>query len=197
MNLTKTRYSSSYILVCACLVLGWLAVQSYNSQIELSGQSQPVTTSPGTQKLSPVTAQLRLDPPRQNDFEAVVSRPLFNESRRPPEPLLLPEELKPLPVAVKPPAVTLNGVILTQNERIAVFEDRASSRTIRLREGDKLGQWHVERLESDRVILRYGERTYEIMLRSYKKGPPDLRLLDLPGLPDSNKLGLPPTFKPN
>lgn len=194
MNLFKKAYSATTLLVGVCLLLAWLFARSYSTPVDIVSPTQTMTPSPGTQKPSPIADQLISGLPNRNDFKAVITRPLFNEKRRPPEPLSID---KPLKAAVTPPAVTLSGVIISADERTAVFEDRASSHTVRLHEGDKLGEWRLEHLKSDRVILRYGERTHEIMLRDYKKKLPDSKHLNLRGLPGPNNLSLPPNFRPN
>ena len=75
----------------------------------------------------------------------VLKRPLFSQSRRPPQPRIAMAE---------PPKLQgrLAGVLLQSDDREALFA-RPGGRPITVREGDRIDGWTVGKIEADRVLL--------------------------------------------
>lgn len=90
----------------------------------------------------------------------VVQRPLFEPQRRPPVPERIEE---PVPDA---PRVRLSAVSVSSDVRIAVVEELDSGRTRRVREGERLSDWTIERVHSDQIVLRWKDRQTTIPLLS-------------------------------
>lgn len=104
-------------------------------------------------------------------YGAVIERPLFNATRRPPPP---PAESLPVEAgaAQSPPRLTLVGVVLAPDQRSAIFRNITTSKVMRVREGAPLGDWTLEALETDRVVLRHRDSAHEITLRHFDTGSP-------------------------
>lgn len=121
---------------------------------------------------------------RSLDFEPMSSppqltgRPLFRQTRRPPEiPVqdqTLPVEQTPLEQIPSVPSVSqipmeqaplfqhkLTAVAITGDEAVAYMIDPASLDMIRLRKGDQIDGWTLHEVFPDAVVLGYGtqERT--------------------------------------
>jgi type II secretory pathway component PulC len=75
----------------------------------------------------------------------VLKRPLFSQSRRPPQPRI---------VKAEPPKLQgrLAGLVVQSDDRQALFS-RPGSRPITVREGDTIDGWTVGKIEADRVLL--------------------------------------------
>jgi hypothetical protein len=90
----------------------------------------------------------------------IAQRPLFEPQRRPPAPERIEE---PVPDA---PRVRLSAVSVSSDVRIAVVEELDSGRTRRVREGERLSAWTIERVHPDQIVLRWKDRQTTIPLLS-------------------------------
>lgn len=109
---------------------------------------------PSTQDRQSDTAALV--PPIES-FSNILERPLFWASRRPPT---------DFPSAPKGDAAVvdfvLHGIVITSDERFAMFQQGSPSRLIRLNEGQELQGWTVRSILGDRVLLRNNDRLLEL-----------------------------------
>lgn len=86
-------------------------------------------------------------------YREVLERPLFSPTRRPAPP---PAE----PTATAGPGLpTLHGVMLAKGRRIALVGADGTSAPSRVTEGSRIGDWTVEHIEADRIILRAADGT--------------------------------------
>lgn len=60
--------------------------------------------------------------------------------------------------------IELRGIVIIPGRSLAMLERRNSKTVIRAREGQKVGDWTIERILSDRVVLRRGETRRELKL---------------------------------
>ncbi|MCH9053451.1 MAG: DUF2927 domain-containing protein [Proteobacteria bacterium] len=60
--------------------------------------------------------------------------------------------------------VELRGIVIIPGRSLAMLERRNSKTVIRAREGQKVGDWTIERILADRVVLRRGETRRELKL---------------------------------
>lgn len=93
-------------------------------------------------------------------FSAVLDRPVFSRSRRPPA-----EEV----AAISPKIsnvldLTLKGVIYSEGERIALFAPKGSKDVLRLTEGSSYQGWELFVVEPSRVRFRRGDREEALAL---------------------------------
>ena len=93
-------------------------------------------------------------------FSAVLDRPVFSRSRRPPA----------VDVAVVSSKVsnvldlTLKGIIYSEGERIALFAPKDSKDVLRLTEGSSYQGWELFVVEPSRVRFRRGDREEALAL---------------------------------
>lgn len=88
-------------------------------------------------------------------LSATRTRPLFSPTRRPQvraaeRPAVTPVSGLP---AVEPPRLIFVGTIISDDERIAAFQDQASGRLVRLRVGEDRAGWTVNTIDTRKVIL--------------------------------------------
>lgn len=93
-------------------------------------------------------------------FSAVLDRPVFSRSRRPPA-----EELAVISPKVSDVLdLTLKGVIYSEGERIALFAPKEGKNVLRLTEGSSYQGWELFVVEPSRVRFRRGDREEALAL---------------------------------
>lgn len=113
----------------------------------------------------------RLPPPVQ--YEETASRPLFIAARRP-EPPPPPDEAPP-PVPEKPPPgpeqkFLLLGVMITPQTMLALLRpEEPNAKTARIKAGEMVGEWRLETIFPNRVVLRKDAAIQEVALTRPKK----------------------------
>lgn len=101
-------------------------------------------------------------------YAAVVERPLFDPTRRPPPAATAQVREAPVP---PPTQFALEGVVLAPGKRSAIFRNITTSKMLHVGEGARLGEWVVETLETDRAVLRHGDGAHELALRHFDTAP--------------------------
>lgn len=112
---------------------------------------------------------------REKAYEDVAEKNLFRPERtrwRPPEEP--PPEAEPPPSSPPPPPpahvppISLQGVVMTGDKKMALLNlnlekkessDTSSSTSFRAAAGDEVGEFLVEAVESDRVVLKWNGRS--------------------------------------
>ena len=146
----------------------------------------PPVPGPNTAGLVPAEAKLPSQPEENplellsplgdiEEYGNVTERPLFMPDRRPPseepEEEVLAEPELPSDLA----RLDLNAVLITPSESSAWVWDPTKKELVRLRPGDELEGWSIQKILSDRVLLeRQGEKD-TLVLRDYKNMPPPQR----------------------
>ena len=102
----------------------------------------------------PAVAQVPADPaPRSAaTLAAVVERPLFSPSRRPPPPAVAPAA-PAAPLEAAAPAWRVEGVIDAGGVRRAILRRAGAASSVHAAEGDAIEGWTVRSISADRVIL--------------------------------------------
>ena len=99
-------------------------------------------------------------------FSAILERPLFSPTRRPPA-----EGTVTIESAEPELEVTVVGIIISSEEQIAIIKPKGGSQLVRLSEGDSFQGWTLETIEPDRITFRRGDIEEHIEL-SYDEPPP-------------------------
>lgn len=97
--------------------------------------------------LGELPAEPRFTPAAIESYDAVLERPLFSPTRRPPE-----EEAVALPVLSDFDYV-LKGVLIDDSARIALLRRYSDDRVIHLKEGDALDGWRLKVVAADYVVV--------------------------------------------
>ncbi len=127
--------------------------------------------------LASISPPLELGLGAQAEYQVLEQRPLFIEGRRPlapPPPPARPPPPPPPPPPPKspPPQLDLRGIVLINNERIALL-GRPAERdgSTRLQQGDVLQGWTVTEVRSEEVVLQSGGDQTRIPLRRFSAVP--------------------------
>jgi hypothetical protein len=173
------------------LGLGGLAILALLWRIGHPPQPPVVRAAPPPEL--PVVAPLEpfgLAPPGQ--YSEVAVRPLFIAERRP-EPPPPPDETPPEKPPVGPEQkFMLFGVMIMPGTQAALLRPEApNARTTRVRVGEMIGEWRLDAVWPDRVVLRKGETIQDLPLtRPRKSGKPRAKRADAP---PSGQDTVPPT----
>lgn len=108
-----------------------------------------------------------------------VARPLFSPTRRPPA----PEPPVAAPVAISQPQpaalpdMRLLGVLISDAARVAILEDGATGKALRVRSTQKIGDWTVTVIDPVSVSLSSDgrEHVHTLFVKGAGKRPPSGR----------------------
>lgn len=152
------------------LLVGGLAAAALVWQIRNPPRPPTVRSTMPPPEL-PVVApleQFRLSPPGR--YGEVAARPLFIAERRPEPPP--PDEVAP---PEKPPAgpdqkFMLFGVMLAPGVQAALLRlEGPNAKTARVNLGEEIGEWRLDAVFPDRVVLRKGQETQDLPLTRPRK----------------------------
>jgi hypothetical protein len=146
-----------WLLTLALLCLGLGAVVAGQLAMSTGFEPPAVTASPAPAPAGP-RATVEFAPPPLSQFAETVERPLFSESRRPPETSGEPSG------PPKPFEGALVGTLIIQGETIALLKIAGEPEVTRVTKGQTIRGWLVVEIHPDRVVLQ-GERTAEIRLQ--------------------------------
>lgn len=113
----------------------------------------------------------RFELPAESEYAVISARPLFHEDRRPEQrdeeqqdgEGQVAEEQAPN----EPPPVTLTGVIITPEKRIAMLRNTKSKEYVTLKEGDPLEGWVLKEVERRRIVFNAGDERQIVELDVY------------------------------
>lgn len=180
------------------LLLGGIAAAAVFWQ--LKHPPQPPTLAAGATKSLPALPDVapakpfRLSPLER--YGEILARPLFIAARRPepppPEEEALPE--KPATGPEKKPF--LLGVFITPEATTALLRpDEPNAKVARVKPGESVGDWRVEKILPDRVILSKDQTKQELPLMRLSK-PVDPRAVAGRRLPPGAAVPAPPGGRP-
>jgi hypothetical protein len=154
--------------VVLLLVAGSLGAALY-FELTGGGQSRGGMVSdalPGSAPTVEQTPAAGFVMPALDHYSEVVERPLFVESRRPPEEEeQVSEPAKQPQLPEKRPSYLLTGVMMTPERRTAFLKSVSDGEAKRVKQGDTLDGWLVKRVESRRVVLAQGSRSQVLKLQ--------------------------------
>lgn len=155
---------SSFITVALailCLALGWLIYEETKRPSQMTNIDVPAVSTAfngDPEKNAPKNMAVVL--PSVDAFQEITSRPLFNVSRRPivvdePVPAVKQAELN----------VMLSGIVIDHSQKIAHLRSTTDKRVQALSVGDRIGDWRIEAIEPDRVLLRSGNKVETLYMQ--------------------------------
>lgn len=153
----------TFVLLGACAAAGgWLAwslgQQETASVRPLSERARAAMESEGAR--TPVAG------PARAVYEEILARPLFEDDRKP-----RADSLQATGEATGSAGNTsfrLEGVAIGEGQRVAVIRRLDNQMLLRLRQGERIGQWALEVIRPDRVVLRSGA-TVQVLALSLEK----------------------------
>jgi general secretion pathway protein M len=138
---------------------------------------------PGSELSNPLAAQ-----PLEG-LSATRDQPLFVPTRRPPAPPPPPPAVAERPIQPdappEPPALTLFGIVMEAEGARAVVRGPGNE-SLRLRVGDRVGDWAVTEVERRRLVLSLGDRSETFSL--FGKNPGKQPRIAAPAAPRGEQL---------
>ena len=151
-------------LVALCVIIVVEARSGVPSAERLRASEDPAVD---TSSAGPV----RLSLPPLAVLSETVERPLFSESRQPPQDDGNDAPVSPSAVAAGPAAnFSISAIMITNKERAVLLIDPQSGKLTRVEEGDTIAGWRLERVEDDRAVFSRDGENREAVLRTF--GPP-------------------------
>ncbi|MDJ0609132.1 MAG: hypothetical protein QNJ67_09145 [Kiloniellales bacterium] len=151
-------------LVVVGLGIAWMLYQQLQSTVRRDFSGEAVGTDLVTLPQEIADPVYRMPPMRQ--FDAILQRPLFSQSRR------------PVAVAEAAPAVVsgnlglaLLGITIASDERFALVIPEGGGDTLRLREGQDYQGWMLSAIEPDTIVFTRAGAEERLEL-SYDVAPP-------------------------
>jgi general secretion pathway protein N len=180
------------------LAMGGLAALALVWQIR-NPPRPPVVRSAPPPELPAVAPLERFSLPPASDYGEITARPLFIAERRPEPPP--PEETTPgIPAAGSEQKPMLIGVMIAPESTVALLRpEEPNAKVLRVKPGESVGDWRLETILPNRVVLRKGQATRELLLERPKKPAKPKAPARLPGRPESQAAppaGAPPEPQP-
>jgi hypothetical protein len=136
------------------------------------------------QKSETPAGPLRLTLPPLAALGETVGRPLFNDTRRPPDEELNDAPVSPAPVPVGTGAnFIVSAIVITDDERAVLLSHPQSAEPTRVDEGETILGWRLDRVENDRAIFSKDGQTREAALRNFGPAPSLRRQRSAPAQP--------------
>jgi hypothetical protein len=168
------------LLVDAALVVlaGWLGVTLYDAwRGPQRAGSGPTVASTASARVDgePAASPAQPAPAPLAAFAPVADKNLFSPNRTEvaPEPPKPPPPPGAAPPAASAPKPRLYGIVLGAREGgRAYLEDPRTRKVFGYTTGDSVADSRVEKIETDRVVMRRGSEVFEVMLRDPSKPRP-------------------------
>lgn len=176
-----------------CLGLGAIVAVELTASTNFEPPAAGAASTPAPTASPGPRTVVEFAPPPLAQFAETVERPLFSESRRP------PEQTADSSGPPKPFEGTLVGVLIGQTETVALLKIAGETDVTRVTKGQTIRGWLVVEIHPDRVVLQ-GERTAEIRLQddaaegAPRPGGPGIAA---PGQPDGPRLRRPTPGQPS
>ena len=154
--MSKRLLLLNLVLVSGAVVFSVQLVQTFLPAPRLPSPprapTSQVTAPPATEERARVPVPLAT-------YDVVASKNLFNPSRSEVGTASVAPVAKPL----------LYGIVLKDGAPAAFLEDPVTKKVTSYKVGDSLAGGQLERIEADRVVIRRGEGTFEVLLRDPAK----------------------------
>ncbi|MBV9378981.1 MAG: hypothetical protein JO320_28685 [Alphaproteobacteria bacterium] len=140
---SMTAHPLALLLLAGCAVLGSLLFAEFETDADQRAPAAEVSSPPSTADTLRIHAASI-----EEQVEAVLARPLFNTSRRPPD---MPAGNLTADLGLE--RLRLAGIITAPGRRMAIFAD-TDGKPLTLAEGQSVKGWQIESIRPRRVSLR-------------------------------------------
>lgn len=158
-----SKWGAPVLILGICVGLAWFLYR------ELQAAPPQEPGSLGDSQLMPLPslpAEMSFAMPPAKAFSESVERPIFSPTRQPP-----PKGTNMIESPKPELDVTLVGVTISAEERIAILKPKTGPQFVHLSEGDRFQDWILKTIEPDRVTFRWGEVEEHLEL-TYQEQPP-------------------------
>lgn len=155
-----------FLTAAAALVVALLAVIGFETQ--WGARVRPAVPVGAAKPAAPVDARVLptlAATAAEQAYPESVARPLFVPSRRP-----APATPQVAVAAMPKGTLTLQGVTIAGNTRIAMLREKQSGKVHRVEQGKVVNGMSVAQVESDRVVLRMGDESETVPMLVSKAG---------------------------
>jgi hypothetical protein len=102
-------------------------------------------------------------------YDQTLAHPIFSKSREPyvpppPAPPPPPQVAKPAPPPIVDPGLTLGGIVITDESKMAFVISRTDPRGLWLKEGEDFQGWKLKSIETTGATLNQQDRSIELQL---------------------------------
>ncbi len=153
------------------LLIGGLAAGTVFWRLAHPPQAPAPVAAGQTLELPPVPALPIFQLPPLEDYSDIVAHPVFIATRLPEPP---PEDAPPVenPPANPEPAPALLGVIIMPQATVALLRpEQPGAKAVRIKVGEMVGEWRLEAVFPNRVVLSKGLTKQELALVRSKPHP--------------------------
>ncbi len=154
--MSKRLLLLNLIVVSAGVVFSVQLARSFLSSPQLP---PPPPTRPAQAAPLPTTEESPRAPGPLAQYDVVASKNLFNPNRSEAGAASAAPVAKPL----------LYGIVLKDGAPAAFLEDPTTKKVASYKVGDAVAGGQLEQIEADRVVIRRGESTFEVLLRDPSK----------------------------
>lgn len=116
-------------------------------------------------KVTPIVLLSELGLPPLETYKETTARPLFTPTRQPAPPALPVTAMAAPKPAMKRGQFMLVGVTITKDKNIALLREVAGGKTVRAERGQVINGLTVEKVEPEKVTLRFEGETEEVVLK--------------------------------
>ncbi|MEM7224702.1 MAG: hypothetical protein AAF495_17120 [Pseudomonadota bacterium] len=165
----KRRRSFPWLLMgllALCAGLGWLAYDRLHAAPQAIADVAPDAKVDQSVTELPATPTFNLPPASR--FSAISERPLFSQTRRPPDVAAVETTSE---VAAVDLGVTLQGIVVAGPNQIAIFKDAATGEMLRLKRNDRFKGWQLSQVTGAGVVFSNNDREQRLEL-DYEQTPP-------------------------
>ena len=160
----RWTWCAAALCLAAAVFLGWQIVRDDEIAVVSSVQS-PDEARPAENERQLASFKM----PPAEEYADILSRPLFNRSRRPEIAQENPQASRDNETQGTPAAnISLNGVVVARGRRVALLRLDNDPKVMHVAEGQQAGGWVIEAIRADRIILRRGDTASEVAL-DYKR----------------------------
>lgn len=156
----RWTWGAAALCLAAAVFLGWQIARNDEIAVVSSVQSADETHPAENERQ---LASFKM--PSAEEYADILSRPLFNRSRRPEIAQENPQASGDNETQGTPAAnISLNGVVVARGRRVALLRLDNDPKVMHVAEGQQAGGWLIEAIRADRIILRRGDTASEVAL---------------------------------
>jgi hypothetical protein len=160
----KLRLESRHFVALLLLLSALALALTIGSELGWGRRVSLTLPQPKPQKNMAATAPLHPEfalPPLEQTYTEVLARPLFVPTRSLPPPASAESPQS----AMRKGQFILVGVILTKEKNIALLREIANGKVLRVEQGKEINGMLLEKLEQEKITLRQGDDSEEVMLK--------------------------------
>jgi hypothetical protein len=171
---SRWTWTAAGLCLIAGVVFAW---QLWRGDQEVPPASAPAVITPAEAPSDSADAEADpgatgLEIGSAEDYAEITERPLFNRTRRPSASDDAGEGGAAGGEDSPAANISLNGVLLTGTRHVALLRFDNDPKVMHVGEGEEAAGWLVETIRPDRVVLRRGDVSSEVVLDYKRKAEP-------------------------